>query len=126
MTLTHFRNNNWADSSTDTPVHNGLTAFGKDVVHEMNRLGMLVDVSHVSDQAFFDAVAAIGTDRHAIPVAVGRVGRASAPAAQRNLHQQRRRGRLGPRALGLESAQDSDSGVRLTGRAGTTVEMACL
>src|SRR5258705_4731141 len=49
MTLTHFRNNDWADSSTDTPKHNGLTPFGKDVVREMNRLGMLVDVSHVSD-----------------------------------------------------------------------------
>jgi membrane dipeptidase len=57
MTLTHFRNNNWADSSTDTPQHNGLTDFGKDVVREMNRLGMLVDVSHVSDKTFYDAIA---------------------------------------------------------------------
>jgi membrane dipeptidase len=57
MTLTHFRNNNWADSSTDTPVHNGLTDFGKDVVREMNRLGMLVDISHVSDKTFYDAIA---------------------------------------------------------------------
>ncbi len=58
MTLTHFRNNNWADSSTDTPAHNGLTEFGKQVVREMNRLGMIVDVSHVSDKTFFDALAA--------------------------------------------------------------------
>lgn len=57
MTLTHFRNNNWADSSTDTPQHNGLTDFGKDVVREMNRLGMIVDVSHVSDKTFYDAIA---------------------------------------------------------------------
>lgn len=57
MTLTHFRNNNWADSSTDTPVHDGLTAFGKDVVREMNRLGMIVDISHVSDKSFFDTLA---------------------------------------------------------------------
>src|SRR5580698_6529670 len=57
MTLTHFRNNNWADSSTDTPAHNGLTDFGKDVVREMNRLGMVVDVSHVSDKTFYDALA---------------------------------------------------------------------
>jgi membrane dipeptidase len=57
MTLTHFRNNNWADSSTDKPQHNGLTDFGKQVVREMNRLGMLVDVSHVSDKTFYDAVA---------------------------------------------------------------------
>jgi membrane dipeptidase len=57
MTLTHFRNNNWADSSTDKPEHNGLTDFGKEVVREMNRLGMLVDVSHVSDKTFYDAIA---------------------------------------------------------------------
>src|SRR5580698_7150226 len=57
MTLTHFKNNDWADSSTDTPAHNGLTPFGKDVVREMNRLGMLVDVSHVSDKTFYDAIA---------------------------------------------------------------------
>ncbi len=57
MTLTHFKNNNWADSSTDKPEHNGLTPFGKEVVREMNRLGMLVDVSHVSDKTFYDALA---------------------------------------------------------------------
>src|SRR5205814_5589198 len=57
MTLTHFRNNNWADSSTDTPAHNGLTDFGKEVVREMNRIGMIVDISHVSDKTFYDAVA---------------------------------------------------------------------
>ncbi|HTB11446.1 MAG TPA: dipeptidase [Bryobacteraceae bacterium] len=56
MTLTHFKNNNWADSSTDKPAHNGLTPFGKEVVREMNRLGMLVDVSHVSDKTFYDAL----------------------------------------------------------------------
>ncbi len=58
MTLSHFRDNNWADSSTDTPRHNGLTEFGKEVVREMNRLGMVVDVSHVSDKTFYDAIAA--------------------------------------------------------------------
>jgi len=57
MTLTHFRNNDWADSSTDKPAHNGLTAFGKEVVKEMNRIGMIVDVSHVSDKTFFDTLA---------------------------------------------------------------------
>jgi membrane dipeptidase len=57
MTLTHFRNNNWGDSSTDTPQHNGLTEFGKQVVREMNRLGMIVDISHVSDKTFFDTLA---------------------------------------------------------------------
>jgi membrane dipeptidase len=48
MTLTHGRNTDWADSATDTPQHKGLTAFGREVVREMNRLGMLVDISHVS------------------------------------------------------------------------------
>lgn len=56
MTLTHFRNNNWADSSTDKPRHNGLTEFGRQVVREMNRLGMIVDISHVSDKTFFDVL----------------------------------------------------------------------
>jgi membrane dipeptidase len=57
MTLTHSGNDEWADSSTDAPAHNGLTDFGKDVVREMNRLGMLVDISHVSDKTFYDALA---------------------------------------------------------------------
>ena len=49
MTLTHNAATEWADSSNDAPRHNGLTDFGKQVIREMNRLGMLVDVSHVSD-----------------------------------------------------------------------------
>ncbi|MGB7847403.1 MAG: dipeptidase [Candidatus Acidiferrum sp.] len=57
MTLTHMENNEWADSSTAKPEHNGLTDFGKDVVREMNRLGILVDVSHVSDKTFYDVLA---------------------------------------------------------------------
>ena len=56
MTLTHTNTNNWADSSGDEPKHDGLTPFGKQVVTEMNRLGMLVDVSHVSDKTFWDAI----------------------------------------------------------------------
>src|SRR5436309_3653169 len=56
LTLTHFLNNNWADSATDKPAHNGLTAFGKDVVRELNRLGMIVDVSHVADKTFYDVL----------------------------------------------------------------------
>ena len=57
LTLTHFKNNNWADSSTDKPAHNGLTPFGKDVVRELNTLGMMVDVSHVADKTFSDVLA---------------------------------------------------------------------
>jgi membrane dipeptidase len=56
MTLTHFKNNNWADSSTDKAAHNGLTALGKEIVREMNRLGVMVDISHVADKTFFDAI----------------------------------------------------------------------
>src|SRR3981189_3498293 len=56
MTLTHSGNDEWADSSTDKAVHNGLTDFGKDVVREMNRLGVIVDISHVSDKTFYDVL----------------------------------------------------------------------
>jgi len=57
MTLTHSGNDEWADSSTDKPAHNGLSDLGKDVVREMNRLGMMVDISHVSDKTFADVLA---------------------------------------------------------------------
>jgi membrane dipeptidase len=56
MTLTHSDNNDWADSATDDPKHNGLTPFGKLVVAEMNRLGMLVDLSHVSPKTMHDTL----------------------------------------------------------------------
>ena len=56
MTLTHSDNTDWADSATDEPVHGGLTPFGEEVVREMNRLGMLVDLSHVSDDTMRDVL----------------------------------------------------------------------
>ena len=56
MTLTHFNGNDWADSATDAPRHGGLTKFGEAVVAEMNRLGMLVDLSHVSADTMNDAL----------------------------------------------------------------------
>jgi membrane dipeptidase len=61
MTLTHTNTNDWADSSGDIEDatikhHDGLTEFGRQVVREMNRLGMMVDISHVSDKTFYDAV----------------------------------------------------------------------
>ncbi len=56
MTLSHFYNDEWADSSTDKPAHNGLTEYGKEIVREMNRQGMMVDISHVSDKTFYDAL----------------------------------------------------------------------
>lgn len=56
MTLTHWNNNRWADAATAAPEHDGLTKFGVMVVQEMNRLGMLVDLSHVSEQTMNDAL----------------------------------------------------------------------
>jgi membrane dipeptidase len=56
LTLTHGRNTNWADSSTDEAKHNGLTDFGREVVRELNRLGVMVDVSHVADTTFWHAL----------------------------------------------------------------------
>jgi membrane dipeptidase len=56
MTLTHFRTHEWADAATDFPRHGGLSEFGEEVVREMNRLGMFVDLSHVSAEAMKDAL----------------------------------------------------------------------
>lgn len=58
MTLTHVNTNNWCDSSGDAPRHNGLTEFGREVVATMNDIGMVVDISHVSDAAFAHAIEA--------------------------------------------------------------------
>ena len=59
MTLTHFNTIDWADAATDSARHNGLTAFGREVVREMNRLGMLVDISHVSPATMSDVLATV-------------------------------------------------------------------
>ncbi len=56
MTLTHSRNTDWADAATDSMQHGGLTRFGEEVIREMNRLGMLVDLSHASDSTMWDAL----------------------------------------------------------------------
>jgi len=57
MTLTHWLRTDWADASGDPePLHGGLTEFGEDVVREMNRLGMIIDVSHVHDETFWDVI----------------------------------------------------------------------
>ena len=58
MTLTHSANNDWADSATDDPKLNGLSPFGVAIVHEMNRIGMILDLSHVSADTMKDALAA--------------------------------------------------------------------
>ena len=56
MTLTHSKNTPWADSATDAPQHSGLTDFGKDMIREMNRIGMQVDLSHVSEKVMHDVL----------------------------------------------------------------------
>ncbi len=56
MTLTHNKTNDWADSATDAPRHDGLSDFGREVVREMNRIGMLVDLSHVAPSTMHDAL----------------------------------------------------------------------
>jgi membrane dipeptidase len=56
MTLAHFASNNFADSMTGQPIHTGISPFGRELIREMNRLGMIIDVSHISDKAVLDAV----------------------------------------------------------------------
>jgi len=56
LTLSHGLNTEWSDSSSEPPLHNGLTDFGKGVVRELNRAGVMVDISHVSDKTFWDAL----------------------------------------------------------------------
>ena len=56
MTLTWNNSNGWADSSAEAPTHGGLTAFGREVIAEMNRLGMMIDVSHGSDETFWQVL----------------------------------------------------------------------
>jgi membrane dipeptidase len=56
MTITHSKNTSFADSATEAPAHNGLTPFGRDLVREMQRIGMLVDLSHVSEKTMHDAL----------------------------------------------------------------------
>ena len=60
MTITHSKNVPWADSATDTAKLGGLSPFGEEVVREMNWLGMLVDLSHVSPETMTDAIARLG------------------------------------------------------------------
>ena len=85
MTLTWSNTNNWADSSGDiddasVPHHNGLTPFGKQVVAEMNRLGMIVDISHVSDKTFWDVL-----EITKAPIIASHSSARALTSAQRNL-----------------------------------------
>ena len=80
MTLTHSRTIGWADSATDAPRHDGLSAFGQDVVREMQRIGMLVDLSHVSEAAMHDAL-----DVAAAPVMFSHSGARAVAGHARNV-----------------------------------------
>jgi membrane dipeptidase len=80
MTLAHFKNNGWADSATDDPAHDGLTEFGKDVVREMQRIGMLVDLAHVSEATMMDAL-----DVARAPVIFSHSGARAVDGASRNV-----------------------------------------
>lgn len=80
LTLTHTVNTTWADASTDTPRHGGLTGFGRDVVRELNRLGVMVDVSHLSDRAFADVL-----DASTVPVIASHSSCRAISNAPRNL-----------------------------------------
>ncbi|MFN6934997.1 MAG: dipeptidase [Tsuneonella sp.] len=80
MTITHSRNTPWADSSTDVPAHDGLTAFGQDVIREMNRLGMLVDLSHVSEATMMDTL-----DLTSVPVIFSHSGARAVNGHARNV-----------------------------------------
>jgi membrane dipeptidase len=80
MTLTWANANEWADSSGDEPRHNGLTGFGREVIREMNRLGMMVDVSHVSDKTFWDVLEVSAT-----PVIASHSSARAITPARRNL-----------------------------------------
>ncbi|TQL51627.1 membrane dipeptidase [Ornithinicoccus hortensis] len=80
LTLTHNDNTPWADSATDEPEHGGLTDFGRDVVREMNRLGMLVDLSHVSADTMRDAL-----DTTTAPVVFSHSGARAVCSSPRNV-----------------------------------------
>lgn len=80
MTLTHSKNTPWADSATDIPEHDGLTEFGEKVVREMNRIGMLVDLSHVSEATMNDAL-----DAAQVPVIFSHSGARAVVAHPRNV-----------------------------------------
>jgi membrane dipeptidase len=80
MTLAHFKDNGWADSATDAPKHDGLTDFGKDVVREMQRIGMLVDLAHVSEATMMDAL-----DVAQAPVIFSHSGARAVDGASRNV-----------------------------------------
>src|SRR5204863_446404 len=78
MTLTHSLNTPWADSSGDRAAHDGLAAFGKDVVREMNRLGMMVDIDHVAKVAGVDH-AGLGSDFDGATMPIGMESAAGLP-----------------------------------------------
>ena len=115
MTLTHSGNDEWADSSTDKPVHNGLSDFGKDVVREMNRLGVMVDISHVSDKTFADALAVSKAPHDRFAFLLSRHLRRSPQHDRRNDEGAGRQGRRGADQL---SRRLPEPGISQRGKSG--------
>ena len=83
LTLTHAKTIDWADSATDDPKHDGLTPFGEAVVHELNRLGMLVDLSHVSEGTMRDALRVVEGAGDLLALQRARARRSSAQRVRR-------------------------------------------
>ena len=120
MTITHSSNTPWADAATDTPKSNGLSAFGEEVVKEMNWLGMLVDLSHVSPDTMADALRVVAGAGHLLALGRARAQRSPAQRARRHPaaaaeERRRRDGHVRPRlrlAEGerLEQAADGRTG----------------
>ena len=95
LTLTHTNHTPWADSSGKPPQHNGLTDFGKQVVREMNRLGMMVDISHVADKTFFDVLDDFDGSRDRVALLMPRYLQRAAEHDRRHAARTRREGRSG-------------------------------
>ncbi len=95
LTLTHSKTIDWADSATDDPKHDGLTPFGIAVVHELNRLGMLVDLAHVSEGTMLSALKASKAPGHFFAFGRPRTCRLPAQCQRRGAEEGRRKWRRG-------------------------------
>jgi hypothetical protein len=119
MTLTHSENIAWADASTDDPAHGGLTEFGRQVVREMNRIGMLVDLSHVAASTMHDALDAHPRPGHLLALLGLRADRPSAQRPRRRAEAAARKRRRGDGHLRAALRQRDGARARRVGATGT-------